>query len=141
MLFQIPLNTSHHNNHNLRLTPPAPIDLEFRLLTSNRTEHRTFFAPKIPSEATVAPQTPCLGKVRLIVPDADISACADLSCSLRRSEVSSSLFGDCKGSASLMIQNSLVGTGNVDKAAIFNSEGNSVWAASPGFTVRHQRLL
>ena len=32
---------------------------------------------------------------------------------------------------------SLVGTGNVDKAAIFNSEGNSVWATTAGFTVRH----
>lgn len=31
---------------------------------------------------------------------------------------------------------SLVGTGNVDKAAIFNAEGTSVWAASIGFTVR-----
>ncbi|KAL8774559.1 MAG: hypothetical protein Q9209_000932 [Squamulea sp. 1 TL-2023] len=30
---------------------------------------------------------------------------------------------------------SLVATGNVDKAAIFNSEGTSVWASSPGFTV------
>jgi hypothetical protein len=30
---------------------------------------------------------------------------------------------------------SLVGTGHVDKAAIFNSEGNSVWATSPGFSV------
>ena len=30
---------------------------------------------------------------------------------------------------------SLVGTGDVDKAAIFNSEGNSVWATTPGFTV------
>lgn len=30
---------------------------------------------------------------------------------------------------------SLVGTGHVDKAAIFNAEGNSVWASSPGFTV------
>ena len=31
---------------------------------------------------------------------------------------------------------SLVGTGNVDKAAIFNKEGSSVWASSQGFTVR-----
>lgn len=31
---------------------------------------------------------------------------------------------------------SLIGTGNIDKAAIFNSEGNSVWATSAGFTVR-----
>ncbi|KAI4212751.1 MAG: hypothetical protein LQ351_004644 [Letrouitia transgressa] len=31
--------------------------------------------------------------------------------------------------------NSLVGTGNIDKAAIFNAEGTSVWASSPGFTV------
>ncbi|KAL8715013.1 MAG: hypothetical protein Q9220_000970 [cf. Caloplaca sp. 1 TL-2023] len=31
---------------------------------------------------------------------------------------------------------SLVATGNIDKAAIFNSEGTSVWASSPGFTVR-----
>lgn len=30
---------------------------------------------------------------------------------------------------------SLVGTGNVDKAAIFNDQGNSVWATSSGFTV------
>ncbi|CAD0114403.1 unnamed protein product, partial [Aureobasidium uvarum] len=29
---------------------------------------------------------------------------------------------------------SLIGTGNIDKAAIFNSEGNSVWATSAGFT-------
>ncbi|KAL8849315.1 MAG: hypothetical protein Q9221_005725, partial [Calogaya cf. arnoldii] len=29
----------------------------------------------------------------------------------------------------------LVATGNIDKAAIFNSEGNSVWASSSGFTV------
>ncbi|KAL8672123.1 MAG: hypothetical protein Q9168_003397 [Polycauliona sp. 1 TL-2023] len=30
---------------------------------------------------------------------------------------------------------SLVGSGNIDKAAIFNSEGTSVWASSAGFTV------
>jgi len=30
---------------------------------------------------------------------------------------------------------SLVGTGNLDKAAIFNAEGTSVWASSPGFQV------
>ncbi|KAL8953955.1 MAG: hypothetical protein Q9222_000242 [Ikaeria aurantiellina] len=30
---------------------------------------------------------------------------------------------------------SLVATGNIDKAAIFNSEGTSVWASSSGFTV------
>lgn len=33
------------------------------------------------------------------------------------------------------IDTSLVGTGNVDKAAIFNSEGTSVWATSSGFTI------
>jgi len=33
------------------------------------------------------------------------------------------------------VDTSLVGTGNIDKAAIFNSEGTSVWASSPGFTV------
>lgn len=31
---------------------------------------------------------------------------------------------------------SLVGTGHLDKAAIFNKEGTSVWATSQGFTVR-----
>lgn len=31
---------------------------------------------------------------------------------------------------------SLVATGNLDKGAIFNAEGTSAWAASPGFTVR-----
>lgn len=30
---------------------------------------------------------------------------------------------------------SLIATGNVDQAAIFNVEGTSVWAASPNFTV------
>ncbi|MCJ1225272.1 profilin, required for normal timing of actin polymerization in response to thermal stress [Toensbergia leucococca] len=33
------------------------------------------------------------------------------------------------------VDTSLVGSGNVDKAAIFNSEGNSVWATSTGFNV------
>ena len=35
---------------------------------------------------------------------------------------------------------SLVGTGNLDKAAIFNSEGNSVWATSSGFNVSPQEM-
>lgn len=30
---------------------------------------------------------------------------------------------------------SLVGSGNVDKAAIFDAGGSSVWAATPGFQV------
>ncbi|KAL9001067.1 MAG: hypothetical protein Q9188_005545 [Gyalolechia gomerana] len=33
------------------------------------------------------------------------------------------------------VDTSLVATGNIDKAAIFNSEGTSVWASSSGFTV------
>jgi len=33
------------------------------------------------------------------------------------------------------VDTSLVATGNLDKAAIFNSEGNSVWATSAGFQV------
>ncbi|KAG8530055.1 uncharacterized protein KY384_005537 [Bacidia gigantensis] len=33
------------------------------------------------------------------------------------------------------IDTSLVGSGNVDKAAIFNKEGTSVWAASAAFNV------
>ncbi|MCJ1297829.1 profilin, required for normal timing of actin polymerization in response to thermal stress [Hypocenomyce scalaris] len=33
------------------------------------------------------------------------------------------------------VDTSLVGTGNIDKAAIFNSEGTSVWASSTGFTI------
>ncbi|RMY31400.1 hypothetical protein D0864_16893, partial [Hortaea werneckii] len=32
------------------------------------------------------------------------------------------------------------GTGNLDKAAIFNNEGNSVWAATQGFTVSPQEM-
>lgn len=36
--------------------------------------------------------------------------------------------------------NSLVGTGNLDKAAIFNTDGNSVWATSAGFTVSPQEM-
>jgi len=33
------------------------------------------------------------------------------------------------------VDTSLVGTGNLDKAAIFNTQGTSVWASSHGFTV------
>nr|POE89757.1 profilin-2 [Quercus suber] len=33
------------------------------------------------------------------------------------------------------VDTSLVGTGNLDRAAIFNTDGNSVWATSAGFTV------
>ncbi|KAI9818690.1 MAG: profilin, required for normal timing of actin polymerization in response to thermal stress [Thelocarpon impressellum] len=33
------------------------------------------------------------------------------------------------------VDSSLVGSGNLDKAAIFNSEGTSVWASSAGFKV------
>ncbi|KIX02828.1 uncharacterized protein Z518_08771 [Rhinocladiella mackenziei CBS 650.93] len=35
----------------------------------------------------------------------------------------------------IVLEGVLVGTGHVDKAAIFNAEGNSVWATSPGFNV------
>ncbi|KAI9832705.1 MAG: profilin, required for normal timing of actin polymerization in response to thermal stress [Phylliscum demangeonii] len=34
------------------------------------------------------------------------------------------------------VDTSLIGTGNLDKAAIFDATGTSVWAASAGFTVR-----
>ncbi|KAF2167679.1 hypothetical protein M409DRAFT_65812 [Zasmidium cellare ATCC 36951] len=37
-------------------------------------------------------------------------------------------------------QGHLVGTGNVDKAAIFNNEGTSVWATSAGFTVKPEEM-
>ncbi|KAI4206813.1 MAG: hypothetical protein LQ346_000875 [Caloplaca aetnensis] len=33
------------------------------------------------------------------------------------------------------VDQSLVATGNIDKAAIFNTEGTSVWASSSGFAV------
>lgn len=36
---------------------------------------------------------------------------------------------------------SLVGSGRVDKAAIFDVTGTSVWAASPDFKVRHHLCL
>ena len=35
---------------------------------------------------------------------------------------------------------SLVGSGNIDKAAIFNVEGTSVWASTTGFTVSFRNL-
>ncbi|KAK5130983.1 hypothetical protein LTR08_001394 [Meristemomyces frigidus] len=38
------------------------------------------------------------------------------------------------------VDQSLVGTGNLDKAAIFNTEGTSVWATSAGFTVSPQEM-
>jgi len=38
------------------------------------------------------------------------------------------------------VDTSLVGTGDVDKAAIFNTEGTSVWATSPNFKVSPQEM-
>ncbi|EXJ92865.1 profilin [Capronia epimyces CBS 606.96] len=38
------------------------------------------------------------------------------------------------------VDQSLLGTGHVDKAAIFNAEGNSVWATSPNFNVTPAEL-
>ncbi|KAL8872157.1 MAG: hypothetical protein Q9174_002168 [Haloplaca sp. 1 TL-2023] len=38
------------------------------------------------------------------------------------------------------VDTSLVATGNIDKAAIFNSEGTSVWASSPGFEVKPEEI-
>jgi len=38
------------------------------------------------------------------------------------------------------VDTSLVGTGDVDKAAIFNTEGTSVWATSPNFKVSPQEI-
>lgn len=35
------------------------------------------------------------------------------------------------------IDSSLVGTGKLDRAAIFSGTGDSQWATSPGFLVRH----
>ncbi|KAG9772073.1 hypothetical protein KCU88_g6221, partial [Aureobasidium melanogenum] len=35
---------------------------------------------------------------------------------------------------------SLIGTGHVDQAAIFNAEGTSVWATSPNFNITPQEL-
>ncbi|KAK4231344.1 profilin [Podospora fimiseda] len=33
------------------------------------------------------------------------------------------------------VDSSLVGTGHIDKAAIFSAAGDSTWASTPGFTV------
>jgi len=38
------------------------------------------------------------------------------------------------------VDQSLCGTGNVDKAAIFDVEGKSVWATSPGFTISEAEI-
>lgn len=38
------------------------------------------------------------------------------------------------------VDTSLVGTGNLDKAAIFNAAGDSKWAASPGFELNPDEL-
>ncbi|KAI5287069.1 profilin, required for normal timing of actin polymerization in response to thermal stress [Ascosphaera aggregata] len=38
------------------------------------------------------------------------------------------------------VDSSLVGSGNIDKAAIFDNQGASTWAASPGFTVSPSEL-
>ncbi|KIV90347.1 hypothetical protein B0A52_00951 [Exophiala mesophila] len=38
------------------------------------------------------------------------------------------------------IDTSLIGSGDVDQAAIFNSEGTSVWATSPGFSLSPTEL-
>jgi len=38
------------------------------------------------------------------------------------------------------VDTSLVGTGNIDKAAIFSAAGDSKWAASHGFNVKPEEL-
>jgi len=38
------------------------------------------------------------------------------------------------------VDTSLIGTGNVDKAAIFSAAGDSVWATSAGFQVSPQEM-
>ncbi|KAI9681506.1 MAG: profilin, required for normal timing of actin polymerization in response to thermal stress [Caeruleum heppii] len=38
------------------------------------------------------------------------------------------------------VDSSLVGTGNLDRAAILNAEGTSVWASSKGFTVAPEEI-
>jgi len=38
------------------------------------------------------------------------------------------------------VDTSLVGTGNIDKAAIFSAAGDSKWAASSGFNVKPEEL-
>ncbi|KAF2761379.1 profilin-A [Pseudovirgaria hyperparasitica] len=38
------------------------------------------------------------------------------------------------------VDSSLVGSGNVDKAAIFSKAGDSVWAASSGFTLSKEEI-
>ncbi|MCJ1415770.1 profilin, required for normal timing of actin polymerization in response to thermal stress [Xylographa parallela] len=38
------------------------------------------------------------------------------------------------------VDTSLVGTGNIDKAAIFSAAGDSKWAASAGFNVKPEEL-
>lgn len=55
--------------------------------------------------------------------------------SIRRPEVHTAIATTYRDIADIRLS-SLIGTGNIDKAAIFNSEGNSVWATSAGFTVR-----
>lgn len=49
-------------------------------------------------------------------------------------------FGHQPGRRFSLTPLSLVGTGTVDKAAIFNSEGTSVWATTPGFSVTPAEL-
>ncbi|OAA64248.1 profilin [Niveomyces insectorum RCEF 264] len=38
------------------------------------------------------------------------------------------------------IDSSLVGSGHIDKAAIISAAGDSVWASSPGFTVKPDEM-
>ncbi|KAI5853050.1 hypothetical protein DFP73DRAFT_534941 [Morchella snyderi] len=38
------------------------------------------------------------------------------------------------------VDQSLLGTGKIDRAAIFSAAGDSVWAASPGFAVKPEEI-
>ncbi|RVD85268.1 uncharacterized protein DFL_003594 [Arthrobotrys flagrans] len=38
------------------------------------------------------------------------------------------------------VDTSLVGTGNIDKAAIFSAAGDSVWAATPDFQIKPEEV-
>jgi len=38
------------------------------------------------------------------------------------------------------VDSSLIGTGKIDKAAIFSGPGDSVWAVSPGFSAKPEEI-
>jgi len=97
--------------------PPAKVPQD------NNTSSRVFFEPLTPHRLlTHTITSPCRGKV---TPTPNLPLHSALQSHTKLTRILPTAY----------IDTSLVGTGAVDRAAIFSATGDSVWATSPAFNV------